>query len=222
VPATLVILAICSNPAGILTHIAARAHPGTPILVNIDTRIIEYLSDLHGQFPLLDSFFIILADYSFYLFAAIFAATLAYLLYAAYRSSTIKGLYCLLLFPAAILINLILRELIGRERPFTTIEEFNSLIYHSPGDSFPSNHAAASAAIAATVFLVNKPLGVLCFVAVFLVSISRTYVGVHYLSDVLAGIAVALLVFILIYLLRGRLKEILSALQRRLLALLKT
>ena len=53
---------------------------------------------------------------------------------------------------------------------------------------FPSNHAANSAAIAATVYLVGfKSFGILLMALAFFISLSRVFLGVHYPGDVVAG-----------------------------------
>lgn len=73
------------------------------------------------------------------------------------------------------------------------------LIDRSSDPSFPSDHATTTFAIAAA-FLVHgmRRMGLWFLAAAVLVSISRVYVGTHYVGDVLggaaAGIAAAILV----------------------------
>jgi membrane-associated phospholipid phosphatase len=92
------------------------------------------------------------------------------------------------------LLNFCLKHLIQRGRPV-----FDDPIFSLPTYSFPSGHAMAS-----TVFygllsiyaLANARQGYAAYFAiaaavfmVALVSFSRVYLGLHYLSDVMAGIA---------------------------------
>jgi membrane-associated phospholipid phosphatase len=110
--------------------------------------------------------------------------------------------------PVGMLLNVGLKNLIQRPRP--TLEE--PLVQLSTY-SFPSGHAVASTvfygALCALVFVharspVLRWLAVLAGMAmVLLVSFSRVYLGAHYLSDVVAGIAVGALCLLLLRLVRG-------------------
>ena len=82
------------------------------------------------------------------------------------------------------------KALVGRERP-------RPPGVHPTFDSFPSGHALLSAAVYITVVLVaigwlrrpqQRVLVVSAgFVLVFLIGVSRLYLGVHYAMDVVAG-----------------------------------
>lgn len=88
------------------------------------------------------------------------------------------------------LIGLALNQLIllfvQRARPYDG--GITSLLMPPSGDpSFPSDHATASFAIAAT-FLVHRFRGAAAFLAAaILISISRIYIGTHYVSDIVGG-----------------------------------
>lgn len=94
------------------------------------------------------------------------------------------------------IINGILKEVIQRPRPF-----FHPLVLES-GYSFPSNHALTSFVfyITLTYFIYrlarNRKPAVISAIffsfLVFMVGISRIYLGVHYPTDVLAGWLVGL------------------------------
>ena len=62
------------------------------------------------------------------------------------------------------------------------------LIERSADPSFPSDHATATAAIAAAFLLHGmRKLGLWFLAAALLVIVSRVYIGTHYVSDVLGG-----------------------------------
>jgi len=81
-----------------------------------------------------------------------------------------------------------LKKLFSRERP--SIKGINQLIKSPTCGSFPSSHAAASTAFFVALILLNHPLAMLVGIWAALISFSRLYLGVHYLSDVLGGVLV--------------------------------
>ena len=84
---------------------------------------------------------------------------------------------------------IVLKNLVARPRPFLEIDAVVSLLPMQGGFSFPSGHTA-SAFAAASVYLRGAPTRwakILFLLLAALMGFSRLYVGVHYLSDVLAG-----------------------------------
>ena len=66
--------------------------------------------------------------------------------------------------------------------------EWGAVYRSSDPHSFPSGHAARAALLAVLFFVLGPPwLGALVLVWAVLVSLARVAMGVHYLSDVLAG-----------------------------------
>ena len=95
-------------------------------------------------------------------------------------------------FLVALAINLLIALFIHRIRP-NDAGLTHALIAHSPDWSFPSDHAAASAAISAALWFKNhKKLAMVFFVAAAVICLSRVLVGVHYLSDVIGGAVVGI------------------------------
>jgi undecaprenyl-diphosphatase len=103
----------------------------------------------------------------------------------------------LLTVPGGMLVNVLAKHAFHRTRP-----QFDDPILLMSGYSFPSGHATAAVLVYGLLAAVIVPradawrsrvLTILCAVViVLLVGISRMYLGVHYLSDVLAGYAEAI------------------------------
>ncbi len=90
--------------------------------------------------------------------------------------------------------NVALKHLVGRARPWLTVEGLIPLVAEHDPNSFPSGHtcAAFAAASAWCRTLPRRWMKVTAVVMAALMGFSRLYVGVHFPSDVLAGMAVGL------------------------------
>ncbi len=89
---------------------------------------------------------------------------------------------------------IIIKKTVGRPRPSNLIDEEELKINKPKDHSFPSGHTASSFC-AFTVTFWNCPwyFWVPALVAACLISFSRLYLRVHYLSDVLFGIVLGLI-----------------------------
>ena len=114
------------------------------------------------------------------------------LFFAKTRRVGITALLALLI--GALCTNLLLKNLIARVRPYEVIDGLYPLVKKLKDFSFPSGHSCASFA-ASLVFFKKLPrrYGIASLVLASLIAISRLYLGVHYPSDVLGGIAIGLL-----------------------------
>ena len=78
-----------------------------------------------------------------------------------------------------------------RPRPFERLAGIRGLTQHSTGRSFPSRHVAAGLVMAAIGGQQHPRLGALMAGVAWLLGISRAMAGLHYPSDVLAGVLLA-------------------------------
>ncbi|HHD72486.1 MAG TPA: phosphatase PAP2 family protein [Epsilonproteobacteria bacterium] len=89
-----------------------------------------------------------------------------------------------------------IKELVDRPRPSSYIGDF-----HQHGYSFPSGHATMSMTFALLLFVLFYPklsegyqrlLVFFCLLFPVLIALSRVYLGVHYFSDILAGMTLGI------------------------------
>ncbi len=89
--------------------------------------------------------------------------------------------------------NVVLKNLVGRVRPWVVTEELVPLVEEADPNSFPSGHTCA--AFAAAVGWYNGVPAVLALIGLLMAAvmgISRLYVGVHYPTDVFVGAVVGI------------------------------
>ena len=88
-------------------------------------------------------------------------------------------------------VNVLIKNLVARARPYTQIEGLINIIGEQSDFSFPSGHTAASFATVTVLLLcAPKKLSIPMTVLAVLISLSRLYVGVHYPTDVLGGVVI--------------------------------
>ena len=107
---------------------------------------------------------------------------------------------------AAFVVGTALRAAINRPRPYTKYGFVPLFPKDKTGQSMPSRHCFSAAAIAATVWYVLPPLGAVLAVLAVIIAVSRVVTGVHFVSDVLAGLA-----FGLVFAVAGRVAYIAAA-----------
>ena len=106
------------------------------------------------------------------------------------------------------LINGILKNIVGRIRPYEVIDGLNCLVGVQKDPSFPSGHTTSSFAVAWIIFKkLPKKFGIPALILAALIALSRLYVGVHYPTDVLAGVFIGILLGIFAIIITDRLFE---------------
>lgn len=82
----------------------------------------------------------------------------------------------------------LIKEPLGRLRPCKIFEWVRAIDGCAGQFSFPSNHATnAMTAVTFVAFIRGRKIGIGLFGLALLVGISRIYLGMHYLTDILGG-----------------------------------
>lgn len=93
----------------------------------------------------------------------------------------------------------ILKHVICRPRPFMQYHDITILIPAPSTFSFPSGHTLSSFSAATALFGYYHRTGIGMYCMAALIAFSRLYLGVHYPSDVLAGLLLGVAVGIFSY-----------------------
>ncbi len=107
------------------------------------------------------------------------------------RKTGVMALFALIF--SALIVNLTLKNLVARPRPFEVIDGLWVLIKKPKGYSFPSGHTSSAFSAAAVYYkCLDKKYGIPAILLACLIGFSRLYLGVHYPSDVIAGAIIGL------------------------------
>ena len=108
-----------------------------------------------------------------------------------FKKTRKAGVFSLGALLGSVLINnAILKNAIGRTRPYELIDSLKLIGKAASDPSFPSGHTAASfASCTAILPNVKKRWWAPLILMAVLISFSRIYIGIHYPSDVVAGFA---------------------------------
>ena len=170
-----------------LPRVAWAARAGRP-LAKLDLGVLRFLRT-HGHQPAIEKPMRALgwAGES----GAIWAAS-SLVAAAADRRRRTRWLVSTALPPVAIVANYGFKRLINRERP--VIEELPALGYAASSLSFPSAHATSSVAAATAIARIAPGSKPVVYALAGLVCVGRPYLGMHYPSDVLVGVALGWLI----------------------------
>jgi undecaprenyl-diphosphatase len=121
------------------------------------------------------------------------------LILIAIKKTRMIGISCAIaLLLQVTLINGLIKNIVGRIRPYEVIDGLNCLVGIQKDPSFPSGHTSSSFAVSYIIFRkMPKKFGIPALIMAVLIAWSRLYVGVHYPTDVLAGIIFGILLGIL-------------------------
>lgn len=93
----------------------------------------------------------------------------------------------------------VIGAVVDRKRPYAVWPAAHVLISRTTDSTFPSDHATAVATVAVGLWfagsrLRSRRIGIVAMVLAGLMALDRLYVGAHYLTDVIAGLALGALV----------------------------
>jgi len=126
--------------------------------------------------------------------------SILFLIYLFYKKMYSQIIFFTISILGSSLLFVLIKEIIKRERPISNIIEIG-------GYSFPSGHATLSTTLAFCIYLIfkdkvkyKKSFVLILISYPLVISFTRVYLHVHYLSDVIAGIGLGLVWVSLIYL----------------------
>lgn len=160
------------------------------MLLNLDGGFLLFLQDSVRN-PILNSIMIFITSLGDEGMIWI-AATVALLIPKKTRKIGIMS--ALALLGSLLINNNIVKNIVQRPRPFVTFTDLRIIIPTPSEFSFPSGHTSSSFAAAAVFYRhLPKKLGLPSVILAGLIGFSRLYVGVHYPTDVIAGIIMGIL-----------------------------
>lgn len=156
----------------------------------MDLRIVEFFQSFRSDF--LDVFFLIFNEFGDELVFLVVASVLWWVVnkHFAYRF--------MMIFLTSVAVNDIFKNVVKRPRPYNspTVDSVTEPTY---GYSFPSGHAQNAGAMALVLNekygAVKKWVKPVLITIVVLVMLARVYLGQHYITDVIAGLAVSVVVY---------------------------
>ena len=159
-------------------------------LLNLDGGFLLFLQESVRN-PILDSIMIFITSLGNGGMIWI-AATILLLIPKKTRKAGVMSAVALL--GSLIINNNIVKNIVQRPRPFVTFTDLQIIIPTPSEFSFPSGHTSSSFAAAAVFYRhLPKKLGLPAVILAGLIGFSRLYVGVHYPTDVIAGVLMGIL-----------------------------
>ena len=169
------------------------------MISRIDFILFQIVNGLAGSSVILDKTMIFLAGWWF-----TYLLICGFFVFLFFKVKNRKKIF-LQTLASVILSRLIIAETIRfffyKSRPFLVLESAKKLIEtwaiepwpSEYFNSFPSGHATFFFALATAVFIENRKVGSIFFIASFLIVLAKVFIGLHWPSDVLAGAAIGIL-----------------------------
>lgn len=122
------------------------------------------------------------------------------IVFLCFRQTRKAGIYSACALIASLVVNnLILKNLVGRVRPYELVEGLQCIVAPARDASFPSGHTGASFSSAVAICRqIPRKFAVFFIVLASLIAISRLYVGIHYPTDVFGGLVTGISIGLLV------------------------
>jgi undecaprenyl-diphosphatase len=161
--------------------------------MDLDTRIFYAINHFARDTPWLHSTVSGYAAYGAVLFAALMLAGWWTARAAADSTRMVAAVWVPVGVLVALAINQPIADAVGEVRPCNALHDI--VVLHCNTDAgFPSDHAVMAGAATVGLWLVSRRLGVVAALASVVMGFARVYVGAHYPQDVLAGLALGVVV----------------------------
>ncbi|MEP7152723.1 MAG: phosphatase PAP2 family protein [Nitrospira sp.] len=153
--------------------------------MNWDESIFRAINGIAGQSATLDWLMVEFAKPGNLFYPIILAA--GYWLWRNRRECLIGSVMLAGVIGATDALGTQIKGFVQRPRPCLTLPEVHKLLGCGGAFSFPSNHAANTAAAAAFFQILYPRSGWFSWPLVSAIGLSRVYIGAHYLTDVMGG-----------------------------------
>ena len=90
----------------------------------------------------------------------------------------------------AVIVSEGLSTIFDRARPFVANKEITLLVPHNADGGFPSHHMTVMVVIAVSLWFRNHNLGKILFGLALISGLARIGAGIHYPSDIIAGLVI--------------------------------
>jgi len=98
----------------------------------------------------------------------------------------------------AVIVSEGLSTIFDRARPFVANKEITLLVPHNADGGFPSHHMTVMVVIAVSLWFRNHNLGKILFSLALISGLARIGAGIHYPSDIFAGLVIGWICALLI------------------------
>ncbi|MGX9672819.1 phosphatase PAP2 family protein [Mycobacterium sp. HM-7] len=161
--------------------------------MNLDLRIFHSINDFARDTPWLHPLMAAYANDGLLVFLVLLLAGWWLARKSTDPAAMVAAVWTPLGVLAALLVYYPIAVSVNEARPCNALHDIVVLHCNTDG-GFPSIHVVIAAAVTAGLWLVDRRLGIVAALATALMAFARVYVGAHYPRDVLAGLALGIVV----------------------------